>query len=190
MSANTAATLPANTPYLFVPAAGGDVPFSGTCATTINAGTETSGDWSFVGTYAAKTWTSDASDASDYGFAANSGTDANDNTKAVNAGDFVHLVEGASIKPFRAYLHFTGSTLPWAGSARRMTRGEAIELPKTISVVLIDNDGTTTEIGTLNTRTGEIIPTDEWYSLDGRRLQGKPSTKGVYVNNGKKIVIK
>ena len=31
---------------------------------------------------------------------------------------------------------------------------------------------------------------DAWYTLDGRRLQGKPTKSGVYVNNGKKIVIK
>ena len=29
-----------------------------------------------------------------------------------------------------------------------------------------------------------------WYSLDGRKLQGKPTIKGVYVNNGKKIVVR
>ena len=29
-----------------------------------------------------------------------------------------------------------------------------------------------------------------WYSLDGRRLNGKPTAKGVYVKNGKKVVIK
>ena len=29
-----------------------------------------------------------------------------------------------------------------------------------------------------------------WYSLDGRRLSGKPSAKGVYINNGRKVVIK
>ena len=29
-----------------------------------------------------------------------------------------------------------------------------------------------------------------WYTLDGRRLSGKPSQRGVYVNNGRKIVIK
>ncbi|KWW26630.1 MAG: Uncharacterized protein AUK63_2566, partial [bacterium P3] len=31
---------------------------------------------------------------------------------------------------------------------------------------------------------------DAWYSLDGVRLNGKPSAKGVYINNGKKVVIK
>lgn len=29
-----------------------------------------------------------------------------------------------------------------------------------------------------------------WYSLDGRKLDGKPSAKGVYIVNGKKVVIK
>ena len=30
----------------------------------------------------------------------------------------------------------------------------------------------------------------EWYSLDGRRLSGKPARKGIYVRNGQKIIIK
>ena len=31
---------------------------------------------------------------------------------------------------------------------------------------------------------------DAWYSLDGRRLEGKPALKGVYINKGHKITIK
>ena len=31
---------------------------------------------------------------------------------------------------------------------------------------------------------------DYWYTLDGRRLNGKPSRAGVYINNGIKVVIK
>jgi hypothetical protein len=31
---------------------------------------------------------------------------------------------------------------------------------------------------------------DAWYSLDGKKLSGKPSQKGIYVNNGRKVVIK
>ena len=30
----------------------------------------------------------------------------------------------------------------------------------------------------------------EWYTLDGRRLDKKPTSKGVYVNNGHKVVVK
>ena len=29
-----------------------------------------------------------------------------------------------------------------------------------------------------------------WFTLDGRKLNGMPTTKGVYINNGKKVVIK
>lgn len=32
--------------------------------------------------------------------------------------------------------------------------------------------------------------TDQWYSLGGQRLSGKPTTKGLYINNGKKVIIK
>ena len=31
---------------------------------------------------------------------------------------------------------------------------------------------------------------DAWFTLDGRRLQNKPTQTGVYINNGKKVVIK
>ena len=31
---------------------------------------------------------------------------------------------------------------------------------------------------------------DGWYSLDGRKLVGKPKQHGIYINNGKKVVIK
>jgi hypothetical protein len=29
-----------------------------------------------------------------------------------------------------------------------------------------------------------------WYTLDGRKLNGKPTAKGLYINNGRKVVIK
>ena len=31
---------------------------------------------------------------------------------------------------------------------------------------------------------------DVWYTLDGRKLSSRPTASGVYVNNGKKIIIK
>ena len=30
----------------------------------------------------------------------------------------------------------------------------------------------------------------EWYTLDGRQLDGQPTTKGMYIHHGKKVVIK
>jgi hypothetical protein len=31
---------------------------------------------------------------------------------------------------------------------------------------------------------------DVWYTLDGRKLDGKPHAKGVYIQNGRKVIIK
>jgi hypothetical protein len=31
---------------------------------------------------------------------------------------------------------------------------------------------------------------DAWYSLDGRKLDGKPSAKGLYIYKDRKVVIK
>ena len=30
---------------------------------------------------------------------------------------------------------------------------------------------------------------DLWYSLDGRKLDGVPIAKGIYINNGKKVLV-
>ena len=29
----------------------------------------------------------------------------------------------------------------------------------------------------------------QWYTIDGRRLTGKPGQKGLYIHNGRKVVI-
>ena len=36
----------------------------------------------------------------------------------------------------------------------------------------------------------ETITHHQWYTLDGRLLNGKPTAKGVYIVNGKAVVIK
>ena len=45
----------------------------------------------------------------------------------------------------------------------------------------------TTSINQINNATSA---TGAWYTLDGRRLNDKPATAGLYINNGKKVVIK
>ena len=34
------------------------------------------------------------------------------------------------------------------------------------------------------------LTSGQWYTLDGRKLKGRPSAKGVYINNGNKVVMK
>ena len=133
----------------------------------------TDGYWTFVGTLAPTALPIDGE--YDYGFAG--GSDG-----SVSIGDFVHLVSGASAKAFRAYLKYTGADTNWA-----KTRGSE-PMPSRIQVQILKLNGQTTAIGTLDTRTGEIS-SDVWYSIDGRRLSGKPSSKGIYINNGRKVVV-
>lgn len=188
------ATLKANTPYLFMPSATGQVTFDlngGTVTlntTTIGETGSTASNWEFRGTYAKVQWDGTASDPSDlsktYGFAKGNAT--------IAAGQFVHFAAGAWLKPMRCYLVYNGSTEGGTfQNARSMTRGAASteELPQTITVVLMSSSGETTGIGTLDTKTGDIT-LDGWYTMDGRKLEGKPTKKGLYINNGRKIVIK
>ena len=176
--------LVANTPYLFMPT--GNADFSGTYAipADITAGTTTSGDWTFKGTYSTFEWSA-APSTPTYGFSAQ---DAND---GITQGQFVKVGSYVRIKPMRAYLEYNGSDSQFA-KARALTRTAAADnetLPETIGVRLIGADGQVTAIGTLHTRTGEVT-LDGWYTLDGKRLTGQPTQKGIYVNNGKKVIIK
>jgi type 1 fimbria pilin len=49
-----------------------------------------------------------------------------------------------------------------------------------------EDDGTTG----LRTIDNGSRDSDSWYSLDGRKYNGKPTAKGVYINNRKKIILK
>ena len=53
------------------------------------------------------------------------------------------------------------------------------------------SDGETTGIQPIRNMTNENVQTDgNTYTLDGRRVNGQPTVKGVYIKNGKKITIK
>ncbi len=177
--------LTANTPYLFMPSSSSEVTFSGTIGTvadTYTAGTTDSGGWTYKGTYETIEWTTDPVNI--YGFA--SGQAYGNSGDKTAAGKFIRVHTGG-IRPFRAYLQYSGS-----GNARAMSGSASThELPETMTVRLIGADGQTSAIGTLDTRTGEAtFDGDAWYTLDGRRLSGKPAAKGLYIKNGKKTVIK
>ena len=58
---------------------------------------------------------------------------------------------------------------------------------------LLTNNGTLKVTDTptgINDAIKYIEQNDIWYNLDGQRIGGKPSNKGIYIKNGKKIVIK
>lgn len=201
---NNVTTLTANTPYVFMPndatlseptmafpnissMTGGVVTLLPTTANDgLYGGATTNAAWNFYGTYKGKSWTVASND---YGFAAQSGTEAGGGA-TVDAGQFVRFTLGAFIKPMRCYLSYVGTEAP--APVRRMTRSASgDDLPQSITVRLVSRNGETTAIGTLDTTTGEIsFDSEAWYTLDGVRLSGQPSTKGIYINNGKKVAIK
>lgn len=184
----------ANKPYLFIPSAstlefdlnGGTV----TLVPTVASGVVKDG-WTFKGVYDYKMWeAADAELGNAYGFAAAEKGDA-------SVGDFVKVAAGAYIYPMRAYMLYNPAESPAAGEepvlARRAGSAakvlDAANLPDVIEVRLSVSGGETTSIGKLYTKTGEF-KMDRWFSVDGRKLNAKPATKGTYFNNGQKVIVK
>ena len=75
-----------------------------------------------------------------------------------------------SVHPFEAYMTTEG-----AAAARR--------------VIPVFGDGDATGIADVRSMMSELRG-ETWYTLDGRKLQEKPTTKGVYIQNGRKVVVK
>lgn len=179
--------LSAGTPYLFKPAGGAEVAFQNVAYTVptggIQAATHTTvGDWTFAGTYTKKTWTSGQTLL--YGFTAADYKESGQTIDATQVGSFKRYDSGYC-DAFRCYL-WASSSLP---TTARSVNGSSNVLPDTLKVVLVSASGETTGIGTLDAKTGEMTFGDEWFSLDGQKLDGKPTKKGIYINNGRKVVV-
>ena len=185
-------TLAAHTPYIFK-CSDTEATFIGTIASVpsdisnslveVGASEGDDKEWKFKGTYTALDWTSADPTEPTYGFS----TYVPEQTIA--AGTFVRFVQGASLAPFRARLIYSGSNEHLnARSHSRAAQAEG-ELPRYIIVRIIGADGTATAIGTLDTTTGQLS-TDGWYTLGGRRLEAKPTAKGIYIHNGRKVIVK
>ena len=214
---NEVTTMKANTPYLFMPGenakyvyfTNGDDYYQGFDIFTEgyergNKQTEYDGSdgtyswnkWNFKGTYQPRYW-SETEHSEEigkvYGFA---GATKEVDEQLVVAGDFVRVKSGAKIRPTSCYLM-------WAGEAEETTDSNGAkasgmsgtasvmnELPQTITVRLVDANGETTGIGEIDTKTGEVFfDSEAWYTIDGIRLDGKPAKSGMYINNGKKVMI-
>ena len=94
---------------------------------------------------------------------------------SATATTYQRSAEGFYIFPLSAYIKF-GTVQP-SSNAR---------------LIIIDEpDGSTTAIDVL---TNEVVYSkafaEGWYTLNGVKLQSVPTTKGIYINNGKKVVIK
>ena len=193
------AILQAGTPYIFMPdgSNGGKIVVNNgndkISICTANPHTTTQGLWEFKGTYEPIVWLSNpaavgynAQRAAEigyvYGFAAEDRTFGG---KDYTVGQFVKVGSGASIDPNRAYLkRNVDQQAPALGGSGRT----AVELPSTMRVVILSANSTTGIVEMRNEN--EEMRNDTWHTLGGRRLQGKPSGRGMYIHNGRKEVIR
>ena len=75
-----------------------------------------------------------------------------------------------TLKACRAYFRFT----PKAGNVKALTFS------------LDFGDGEVTSVNNLQ----QTPSTVSWHSLDGRRLNGEPTMRGIYINSGRKVILK
>ena len=176
--------LTANTPYL-LEASESTISFNNQSPLTLNTTTGTKsvsfGNWEFRGTYSYIEF-ADTPDliGRAYGFAGQS-------PEGFKIGEFVKLGSGAWSPAMRAYLVYNeGNGSPKSAAGLSMA---PFDLPETMDVVIVDSEGKSIGGGTMNTVTGEIRM-DRWFDLQGRKLNGKPTTKGTYYHNGKRVIIK
>lgn len=175
---STAETVEANTPYIILPSAT-QVTFNATSLTlnTSNPVAPSEGKWEFKGTYVYRTF-AETSDEAFYVF-------AGQNIGGTKLGEFVKSSGYAN--PMRAYLvYHKNAALPKSAHGNL---GGSILLPDELDIEIENEKGVVVQTGKLNTVTGEVRM-DRWFDLKGRRLNSKPSAKGTYYKNGKKVIIK
>ena len=95
-----------------------------------------------------------------------------------------------SVKSFRAYFQLNGVLAASDSSGDDEDDDDETYIPGggevKVFVMDIEDDATSIQETRFDVQNEE----EEWYSLDGIRLNGKPSVSGVYVNGGRKVVIK
>ena len=102
-------------------------------------------------------------------YALNVNNQWNTNTSAEAEGStFIRSLR--AVRPFEAYLTVEGGT-----SAPNYIPVFGDVMPTGIDAKLVNSEG---------------VNSEKWYSLDGRKLQGKPTKKGLYIVNGRKVVVK
>ena len=90
-----------------------------------------------------------------------------------NGKEFIKVRGAGTLAPNKAYLKVTGNA-PASIPFRRSIDG---------------GEGTTGISEEVRVKSEEFA-TAPYYDLNGRKLQGKPTQKGVYIQNGKKVVVK
>ena len=84
-----------------------------------------------------------------------------------------YFANGQTVAANRAYLHIASTLAPDASESR---------------MVMVFADDEATAVFDLNDKS-EMI-NDKWYDLQGRRVDGSRLNSGIYIKNGKKMVVK
>ena len=115
----------------------------------------------FVGTLENTTFSEDDMKAADY--------------YVCNGKQFVKVRGAGTLGANMAYLKFVTN--------------QQLSAPQYINIVMGGDLGEgTTSIDASLVNSEEV--NSVWYDLNGRKLQGKPSQKGIYIKNGRKVVVK
>ena len=106
-----------------------------------------------------------------------------------NGGDNTMLFMGADNTLYYPEAAMTiGSFRAWFQLNDGIVCGEPSQGGSGVNAFVLNFDnGETTGIS-LTSHPSPLTP-EGWCSLDGRRLNGKPTQKGIYINNGKKVVV-
>ena len=112
--------------------------------------------------------------------------------------DYTSLLKGGNFAEGRNYILYGDNFVVYDGTAtgpgeyRCYLPAEdatAAARYRSLTIVVGGDGGTTSIDGTRLTDNDNMADAD-WYDLQGRKLDGKPEKKGLYIMNGKKVVIK
>jgi len=163
---STANSISAGVPYIVKWSNGGDdinSPYFYDVTINSTEGQSGTGPATFVGCINPITIPEDGSENTDYLY--------------LGAENTLYWPESSvTIKAFRAYFKLNG-----------ITAGDPAASQIKAFVLNFDDDNEVTSIKQIN---NAASATDTYFTLDGRRLNDKPATTGLYIINGKKVVIK
>ncbi len=182
--------LAANTPYLIVPTSK-NLTFNlskgqKVAIQTSDIHSVREGDWEFRGTYDFTDWANLENEVG-RAYIFNPG-----GTGDGVSGQFRKVTADDVLDPLHGYLihnPINKVNRPTSAAFAAPSTANTFSLPEIIDVRIESENGGTTAIGHINTRTGEF-KIDRWFDLNGKLLKEKPTTNGIYYNNGKKVIVK
>ena len=170
----------ANTPYFVMPTETSIMFDGGAVFNTESAPAEelTWGAWEFNGVYAYTTFKNHPERSSVYNFIAQE-------RNGSRVGTFVKVDETSTMSALKAYL------VKHQNVALAKSIGGSLDysLPTEVNVQIVDENDNVIETGTMDMVTGQIRM-NGWYDMKGRKLNAKPTTRGTYYHNGKRVFVK